>query len=153
MEQRIDDLILELQDMVNNAKAVPLSKDKKVLLSGERIFEILDEIEENLPKEIRQAKGIVSDRDDILAEAKRKEEEVIRQAEARRKVMLSENEIVKAAQAQAKEIIAAAKKKSDDMHKAANSYVANIMERADETISSYAKEIKHTRQEFRNAMK
>ncbi len=153
MDQRIEDLILELQDMVNNAKAMPLSKDRKVLLSGERIFEILDAIEDNLPKEIRQAKGIVADRDEILAEAKRKEEEVIRQAEARRKVMISESEIVKAAQAQAADIINAAKKKSADMHKAANSYVDDLMARADDSIANFSKEIKKTRQDFKSAMK
>ena len=33
----------ELQDMVNDAKAVPLSKERKVIISGDRIFDILDE--------------------------------------------------------------------------------------------------------------
>ena len=79
---RVDDLILELQDMVNDAKAFPLSREKKVLVSSDRILDILDEIEDTLPSEIRQAKNIVADREQILAEAKRGGEDIIRQAEA-----------------------------------------------------------------------
>lgn len=150
---RVDDLILELQDMVNNARAMPLSKDKKVLLSGERIFDILDEIEDNLPSEIRQAKNVVADREQILEEAKRNGEEIIRRAEERRKIMVSESEIVKAAEAQAKDILNDAKKKSMDIHKAANDYVENIMRRADEAVTSYAQEIKKARQNFKASMK
>ena len=46
---RVDDSILELQDVLNNAKAMPLSRDKKVLVSSDRIFDILEEIEDCLP--------------------------------------------------------------------------------------------------------
>ena len=60
LDKRVEDLILELQDMVNDAKGVPMSRDKKVIISGDRIFDILDEIEDNLPAEISVAKNIVA---------------------------------------------------------------------------------------------
>ncbi len=157
---RVDDLILELQDMVNNARAMPLSKDKKVLISGERVFDILDEIEDTLPSEIRQAKNIVADREQILAEAKSNGEDIIRQAEERRKIMVSEHEVTHAAEAQAREIIADAKKKANDITKAANNYVDDIMKRTDEIVSACAKEvnaidqdIRKARQSFKNSKK
>lgn len=157
---RVDDLILELQDMVNNARVMPLSKDKKVLVSGERIFDILDEMEDTLPSEIRQAKNIVADREQIIAEAKSNGEEIIRQAEERRKVMVSEHEITHAAEAQAREIIADAKKKANDITKAANSYVDDIMKRTDEAVTACAKDIsaigqdiRKTRQNFKQSKK
>lgn len=150
---RVDDLILELQDMVNNAKAMPLSRDKKVLISGDRIFDILEEIEDCLPSEIRQAKGVVADREQILSAADDKAAEIIRQAEERRKIMVSQNEIVKAAEAQAKEILSDAKKKSSDMQKAAGDYVNDLMRRVDDSISAQANEIKKMRKEFKSSTK
>ena len=150
---RVDDLILELQDMVNNAKAMPLSKDKKVLISGERIFDILDEIEDTLPSEIRQAKNIVADREQIIAEAKSNGEDIIRQAEERRKIMVSEHEITRAAEAQAREIIADAKKKANDITKAANNYVDDIMKRADEAVTNCVQDIRNTRQSIKQSRK
>ncbi len=153
LDKKVEDLILELQDMVNNAKAMPLSKDKKVLISGDRIFDILDEIEDNLPAEISYAKNVVADRDAIIAEAKRNAEDIIRQAEERRRIMVSENEITRAAEGQAKEIIADAKKKSAEMHKAANAYVEDIMRRTDESITGYAQEIRKARQNLKTQLK
>lgn len=150
---RVDDLILELQDMVNNARVMPLSKDKKVLVSGERIFDILDEMEDTLPSEIRQAKNIVADREQIIAEAKSNGEEIIRQAEERRKVMVSEHEITRAAEAQGREIVADAKKKANEITKAANSYVDDIMKRTDDVITSCAQEIRKARQNFKQTKK
>ena len=141
LDKRVEDLILELQDMVNGAKAMPLSRDKKVIISGDRIFDILDEIEDSL---LDRA---------IINEAKRNAEEIIRQAEERRRIMVSQNEITLAAEAKAKDIISDAKKKAADMHKAANGYVEDIMRRTDESISSYAQEIKKARQSLKSSMK
>jgi vacuolar-type H+-ATPase subunit H len=150
---RVDDLILELQDMVNNAKPMPLSKDRKVLISGDRIFDILEEIEDSLPSEIRQAKGVVADREQIISTAQTKADEIIRQAEERRKIMVSQSEITRAAEAQAKDILKDAKRKSDEMHKAANDYVNGLMERTDEAVSKFANEIKQTRKNFKSSAK
>ena len=153
LDKRVEDLILELQDMVNDAKGVPMSRDKKVIISGDRIFDILDEIEDNLPTEISVAKNIVADRDAIIEEAKRNADEIIRQAEERRKIMVSQHEVTIAAEAKAKEIEKDAKKKSIEMHKAANSYVEDIMRRTDESITSYAQEIRKARQNLKSSMK
>ncbi len=153
LDRKIEDLILELQDMVNDAKAVPLSKERKVIISGDRIFDILDEIEDNLPAEISYAKNVVADRDAIIAEAKRNADEIVRAAEERRRIMVSESEITRAAEQKAKDIIADAKKKSSDMHKAANAYVEDIMRRTDESITSYAQEIRKARQNLKSSMK
>lgn len=153
LDKRVEDLILELQDMVNDAKAVPMSRDKKVIISGDRIFDILDEIEDNLPTEISVAKNIVADRDAIIEEARRNADEIIRQAEERRKIMVSQHEVTLAAEAKAKDIMTDAKKKSVEMHKAANSYVEDIMRRTDESITSYAQEIRKARQNLKSSMK
>ena len=146
---RVDELLLELQDMVNSAKQVPFTSDKKVIVSSDRIFEIVDEIEDNLPSEIRQAKDVVADREQILNEAQRNGDEIIRQAEERRKFMVSQSEIVKAAEAQAKEILTNAKKKAVGLEKAANDYVDKIMGETEELLSAKTVEIKKTRQSFK----
>ena len=153
LDKRVEDLILELQDMVNDAKGVPMSRDKKVIVSGDRIFDILDEIEDNLPAEISVAKNIVADRDAIIEEAHRNADEIIRQAEERRKIMVSQHEVTLAAEAKSKEILSDAKKKAVEMHKAANSYVEDIMRRTDESITSYAQEIRKARQNLKSSMK
>ncbi len=149
---KVDDLILQLQDLINDAKAVPFSGGK-VMVSSDDVYDIIDQIQDSMPAEVRQAKNIVSDRKQILAEANRESENIIRSAEERKKVMLNQNEIVREAQAKAKEIVDDAKQKSAEIRKAANVYVDSIMKRTEESLSSQLGEVKKTRANILNSQK
>ena len=140
---KVDDLIVQLQDIINDAKAVPFSGGK-VMVSSEEVFDLLDQIQDTMPAEIRQAKNIVADRKSILSEANRESENIIRSAEERKKAMLNQNEIVREAQAKSKEIVDDAKQKSAEIRKAANVYVDSIIKRTEESIASQLDEIKKT---------
>lgn len=144
---RVEDLINELEDMMNDAKVLPLTGGKAVV-DTEAVLDILDDIQDALPGEIRQAKSIVADRSQILAEAKKEAEEIIRAGEEKKKQLVAEDEITKQAQAQAADILSDAKKKSSEMKKAANGYVTDLMKRADETLTDLTNEIRKTRQEI-----
>ena len=62
-------LIDRLDDLVHNAKAVPLTD--QVRIDREEIYEILDQMRATIPEEIKQARWIVKERQEMLAEAKR----------------------------------------------------------------------------------
>ena len=149
---KVEDLIVQLQDLFNDAKSMPFSGGK-VLVSSDDAFDIIDQIQDAMPAEVRQAKNIVADRKQIIAEANRESENIIRNAEERKKVMLNQNEIVREAQAKAKEIIDDAKQKSAEIRKAANVYVDSIMKRAEESLTSQLGEIRKTRANLSNSQK
>ena len=144
---RVEDLINELEDMMNDAKVLPLTGGKAVV-DTEAVLDILDDIQDALPGEVRQAKSIVADRSQILAEAKKEAEEIIRAGEEKKKQLVAEDEITKQAQAQAADILSDAKKKSSEMKKAANGYVTDLMKRADETLTDLTNEIRKPRQDI-----
>lgn len=135
---KVDDLILQLQDLINDAKSMPFSGGK-VLVSSDEVYDIIDQIQDAMPAEVRQAKNIVADRKQILTEANRESESIIHAAEERRKSMLNQNEIVREAQARAREIIEDAKQKSLQIRKATSNYVDNIMKRTEETLTGVIK--------------
>ena len=133
---KVDDLILQLQDLVNDAKSMPFSGGK-VLVNSEEVYDIIDQIQDAMPAEVRQAKNIVADRKQIITE----------------KVMLNQNEIVREAQAKAREILEDAKQKSLEIRKAANVYVDSIMKRTEESLAGQLGEVKKTRANFINSQK
>ncbi|MBQ2971644.1 MAG: ATPase [Ruminococcus sp.] len=145
---RVDELINELQELVADAKTVPLSGGK-VMVEAEKIYDILEEIQDTLPAEVRQAKNIVADRGQIIAEAKKESEDIIRAAEDRKKAMIEESEIMRAAKAEATELLNEVKSKSAEMRKAANDYVENIMKKTDDAITAQLTELRKTRQNLR----
>jgi cell division septum initiation protein DivIVA len=96
-------LIDKLDDLVHNAKQVPLTDQVRV--DKEEIYDILDQMRATIPEEIKQARWIVKERQEMLAEAKREAERIIREAREEQIRLIGEEEIVKQAERQADEII------------------------------------------------
>ncbi len=145
---RVDELINELQDLVADSKTLPLSGGK-VIVEAEKIYDILDEIQDTLPAEVRQAKNIVADRSQIIAEAKKEADDIIRTAEERKKAMIEQSEVMREAKAEAAELLNDVKAKAAEMRKAANDYVENVMKRTDDAITAQLTELRKTRQNLR----
>ena len=145
---KVEDLLLELRETVEDAKVLPLTGGK-CLVDVDSLKELLDDIEAALPQEVRQAKAIVADRQKIISDAKVEAESIIRTAEDKKKSLVTQNEIVRQAQAEANEIITDAKLKSRDMRKAVNDYVDEMLRQADEMLTSQVNEIKKTRQNIK----
>ena len=149
---KVDELILQLQDIIGEAKSMPFSGGK-VMVSSDEVYDIIDQIQDAMPAEVSQAKNIVADRKQILAEANRESENIIRAAEERKKAMLNQNELVREAQAKAKEILDDAKQKAAEIRKAANVYVDSIMKRTEESLTTQLGEVKKTRANLLNSQK
>ena len=71
-------LIDKLDDLVHNAKPVPLTDQVRV--DKEEIYDILDQMRATIPEEIKQARWIVKERQEMLAEAKREAERIVKEA-------------------------------------------------------------------------
>lgn len=148
----IENLIDEMYNALENGWKMPLSSGK-IFVDGEEIRQILDEMKEEIPAEVRQAKAIVADRAQIINDAQREAETVIRVAEEKVKAMVNQDEVVRQAQAKANELIAQAQAKFKEMRKASNDYVDDLMRRTDEALSENLAELRKTRQNIKSSQK
>ena len=74
---KMEMLIEELQEVVDNAYTLPLTGGRTVVRDVDRLRDIISEMKANIPQEIRQAKNIVADRAKILSDAKKESERII----------------------------------------------------------------------------
>ena len=144
----IEDLIDEMYDVLDKGWKMPLFQGK-VFVDGEDVRQILDEIKEEIPSEVRKAKAIVADRSQIISEAQREAETIIRVAEEKARTLVDKEEIVRQAQQKANEMIAQAQQKFKEMRKASNDYVDDLMRRTDESLSENLAELRKTRQSIK----
>ena len=79
-ERNIEDIIGALYDMVQDARSMPLSADK-CILERDRVLDMLDEIIAQLPGELKQARTIVESRNELVSQARREADGVIREAQ------------------------------------------------------------------------
>jgi len=138
----IDELLEMLDEIIDSGIKIP---GKKTLIDADKLRAVVDDIRLNLPTEIKQAKGIVADRADIITDAKRNADNMIRAAEERAKAMVAQEEITQLAQAKAAEIISNAQVKSREMRKAAQDFVDDLMARADNGLTANLVEVRKTR--------
>src|ERR671931_205748 len=96
-------LIDKLDDLVHNAKPVPLTDQVRV--DKEEIYDILDQMRATIPEEIKQARWIVKERQEMLAEAKREAERIIKEARDEQTRLIGNEEVVKQAERHADDII------------------------------------------------
>ena len=96
-------LIDKIDDLVHNAKGVPLTDQVRV--DREEVYDILDQMRATIPEEVKQARWIVKERQEMLAESKREADRLL--AEAREQAMreASQPEIVKSTEHQAQDIL------------------------------------------------
>lgn len=134
MESSIYSLLDTLEDIIENAKAIPLTQ--KVSVSKEELFEIIGEIRLNLPGEIKQAQRIVHGSEKILDEANSKANSIIRDAESNAEKMTLEHEITKRAREEAEAIMTEARNKAEDMRIGAIEYADQMLANTEAQIKS-----------------
>ena len=138
----IEELLDQLDEILDKSLSLP---GNRCLLNTEKIRILIDDIRLNMPQEIKQARGIVSDRADIISTAKHEAETIVRTAEERARAIVAQEEITKMSQAKAAEIVAQAQAKAREMRRAAQDFVDDIMRRADEGLTANLAEVRKTR--------
>lgn len=150
MENNAD--IIELLDilygMVTEAWGVPLGNDK-CIIERDKAVEIINEIKENLPTALAEAKRLVAARDEFIGNAKREAEAMRKSAEEKSRAMIEEQEIVRVARARSTEMITAAETKSNELRRVASEYVDEIMRQTEANVSETLSKLQNAHNAFR----
>ena len=118
-------LIDKLDDMIHNAKPIPLTDNVRV--DKEEIYDLLDQMRATIPEEIKQARWIVKERQEMLAEAKREAERIVKEAHDEQLRLVSEQEVVKQAENHAEDIIEEARAREREIRLGAEDYADDIL--------------------------
>ena len=124
MANGIEETITTLYEMVQDAWSLPLGAEKCVV-ERDKVLDLLDEISNQLPGELKQAKTIVESRNEVITNAKREAENILKQAEQR------------------------AQQKIKELRQVTNDYVDDAMKRTEDAISQSLSEIRESRSKFR----
>src|SRR6266508_4462079 len=95
--------IQQLEDMVKEAKSMPLSSS--ALLNREELLELVASMREQLPDEVKQARWVVRDREELLAKARREAESLVEKARAEQLRLVAQEAVAHAAQEEAERIV------------------------------------------------
>jgi len=147
-DRNIEDIIGALYDLVQDARSMPLAADK-CILERDRVLDMLDEIIAQLPGELKQSRTIVESRNELISQARREAETILRQAQEQAKQMLTKEQIYLEAKRRSEELVAQTQERINQLRKAGNEYMDDALRRTEETINQALSEVRDTRMKFR----
>ena len=136
-------LIDKLDDVVHNARAVPLTDQVRV--DREEIYDLLDQMRATIPEEIKQARWIVKERQEMLAEAKREAERVVKEAREQSERLISSEEVYKQAERGAEEILEDARDTERQIRLGAEDYADDILSTLEVNLQKFLQAVQRGR--------
>ncbi len=118
-------LVDRLEDMINNSRAIPLTRN--VVIDEDRFIEIIDQMRISIPDEIKKAQQLLSQRDRVLAQAQEEANRTIQLAKQKAEEYAGRDAIVEAAQTRAEQIIAQSRIEAENIRADADDYVLEAL--------------------------
>lgn len=117
VEERLDELELAL------AEARPMPLSTSVLVSREALTQLVAEIREMLPDELRQARWVLRERESLLDEAEQAAQRIVADAEQESLRLAGETEVMRVAEREARRVTHEAREQARGMRIEAEDYI------------------------------
>lgn len=147
MNSNIEELITALYDLIQDAKALPLGADR-CIVERDRVLDMLDEISAQMPGEIKQARTIVLSREEIVSQARREAESILRNVRAQADALLEEQNIYKESKRRCEEMVKKTQAQMEELKRVSSAYVDSSLREAEDTINKALAEVRQTRSRF-----
>ena len=147
MNSNIEELITALYDLIQDAKALPLGADK-CIVERDRVLDMLDEISAQMPGEIKQARTIVLSREEIVSQARREAESILRNARAQADALVEKENIYQESKRRCEEMVAKTQAQMESLKQASFAYMDNSLRETEAAINKALAEVRDTRSRF-----
>lgn len=133
IDNSIEDVLVKLEETLHAARKVPLSD--QCMVDREEILFLLDLLREQLPEELRQAKWLLQQNRQLIAEARKEAESILHDAEIKMSRMIDEHEITQQAKIEAQRIVDDANTQSRQIQTSTMDYVRNNLDDLEDQLT------------------
>ncbi len=138
----------ELEELIVSGNSLPFGS--RALVNPVEMTEIIEEIKEELPRELQEAKKIVEERNRILVEAQNDAERIKNDAEKRLEELINTNEITRNATAQAETILEKANNTAKQIRIGTKKYSDKMLYSVQVQLKELNDQIEKNREELNN---
>lgn len=151
-EVNIIELLEYLQELLDHAPKVPITG--KSIVDKEEFNEIIDQIVNYLPDQLKKAEWVLSEKDRLLTDAQKEYDEVKKETMEIMKQQVENHDLVREAKNRANEIIALAQRDAKVIRLGSRDYSNEILSQLDKEIENKKIELLNSMQEsFTNLAK
>ena len=136
-------LVDRLEALVNSSRRVPLSA--RVMVEEEEILAIIEQMRATIPSEVKQARRVLQDREQILKQAQSEAEKVVTMARERAEYMINNEGVLNLAKERGEQVLS-------DAQRDAQATRSEIEEYAVEVLGQLEEQLQHQLHQVRNGL-
>ena len=125
MRMDLQYLIDRLETMVRAGRRMPVMN--KIMMDEQELVDLIDQMRTVLPEEIRYAKHVLREKEQILSDAQAQADDVLRNARQHAEVLIEREGLLKQARQQADDIKRQAQEEAERVQVGADNYVRQVL--------------------------
>jgi cell division septum initiation protein DivIVA len=141
-------LLDQLEEVLGGGSRLPLTS--RTLVDEQEILDILDQIRVSIPEELKAARRITLERDQIMVDAQAEADRILQAAETEALDRVAEHGLVRAAEGRAADIEERALRKAADVRRDADAYAYRVLQKLREQIAQIAQTVDRGMTELEN---
>ncbi len=146
-ETDLMELLDQLTETVRQAKGIPFSDN--CIVDREDVLYWVNQIRENLPEEIHQARWLLEQNRQVVASARQKAENILRETEQRSAIMINEHEITLRAREMAQMTIDQANQAAWQMRVASTDYARQRLTEVENQLTEILVKVQKNKKELK----
>ena len=125
-------LVERLEALVVNARKLPMTS--QVILEQAAVLDVIDQMRVAIPEEVRQARRVNQETDQMLAKAREEAEQIIGAAQEQAALLLQDQSVLREAESRAEEMRGRAQAKADETMRGADQYASDVLVRLESDL-------------------
>jgi len=146
----IDGYLNKLEQLLAEARPVPLSAS--VMINRRDFDDVIADLRDHLPEELRQSRWVLKERDEVLEAASREADRLRADALADQDRLVSETEVARAAAREAENILAEAREQARVLRLEAEDYVDSKLAGFEIVLSKTMSQVERGRERLRGRL-
>jgi cell division septum initiation protein DivIVA len=126
-------LLDQLEEVLGAGSRVPLTS--RTLVDEQEVLDIVDQIRVSVPEELKAARRLTDERDQVLADARSEADRILRDADAQAAERLGEHQLVRSAEVRAADIEDRALQQAADIRREADTYAYRVLSKLRDQIA------------------
>lgn len=139
-------LVDQLEALVNSSRRVPLSS--RVMLEEEDLLAILEKLREAVPQEIKQARKILQDRDEIIKSSQSEAEKIVNMARERAEFMINQEGVLYLAKERGEQVLNDAQRDAHQTRQEIEQYAIEMLSALENQLQAQLHQIRNGLQEL-----
>jgi vacuolar-type H+-ATPase subunit H len=139
-------LVDRLEALVNSSRRVPLSS--RIMLEEEDVLAIVEQMRQTIPNEIKQARRVLQDREQILKQAQSEAEKIVTMARERAEYMINNEGILNMAKERGEQVLSDAQRDAQDTRSEIEQYAVEVLGTLEQQLQLQLHQVRNGLQEL-----